>query len=93
MKEVFDFMSIFTLDSFKEFELKLKTFEGLMKQEGLSREEVLRKRSYVRICSLAITQSNHKYSDLANLLNMKEEDIEDWAIEAIQSRVIEAKID
>jgi len=53
-KEVFDFMNTFTLESGNEFEQKLKTYENLMKQEGLDKEEVIRKKSYVRICSLPL---------------------------------------
>lgn len=47
----------------------------------------------MQICSLTLENSNHKYSDLASLLNIKKEDVETWAIEAIASGIIDAKID
>ena len=37
--------------------------------------------------------TSYKYADLATLLNIKAEDVEAWAIEAIASGIIDAKID
>lgn len=33
------------------------------------------------------------FADLAKLINIKEDDIEEWVIEAIGNHIIEAKID
>jgi translation initiation factor 3 subunit M len=40
-----------------------------------------------------LENSNHKYDDLANILNIKKDDVEQWAIEAIAAGIIDAKID
>lgn len=37
--------------------------------------------------------TNFAYSDLAKLLNIDEDEIENWAIDAIQNKIIDAKID
>ena len=42
---------------------------------------------------MKLENSNHKYEDLANILNIKKEDVEQWAIEAIAGDIIDAKID
>jgi hypothetical protein len=42
-----------------------------MKNEGLSLEEVQKKKSYVKICSIKVDNANFKYTDLANLLNVR----------------------
>jgi hypothetical protein len=41
-----------------------------MEKERLTKEEVLKKKQYVQICSLELENSNYKYSDLALLLNV-----------------------
>lgn len=64
-----------------------------MQDEGLTEEEVILKKTYVQICSLNTDKTNFKYSDLATLLNIDESDIEEWAIEAISRKIIDAKID
>ena len=64
-----------------------------MTQENLTKEEVLKKKQYVQICSLTLENSNHKYSDLAALLNISKDEVEGWAIEAIANGIIDAKID
>ncbi len=92
-KEVFDFMSLFTSTDSKQFEAKVKGFQRLMDSEKLAMEDVIRKKQYVQICSLKLENSNHKYDDLANILNIKKDDVEQWAIEAIAAGIIDAKID
>ena len=64
-----------------------------MDQEKLAVEEVIRKKQYVQICSLNLDNSNHKYQDLAQILNISKEDVEQWSIEAIAAGIIDAKID
>jgi translation initiation factor 3 subunit M len=42
---------------------------------------------------LKLENSNHKYTDLAEILNIQKDDVEQWAIEAIAAGIIDAKID
>ena len=65
-----------------------------MKAEGITESEAIQKKSYVEICSLATTESsNFDYGQLASLLNIAADDVEEWAIEAIANKIIDAKID
>jgi hypothetical protein len=86
-------LSLFTQTDAKNFLTSLPTFSKLMKDEGLTQEEVVLKKSYVQICSLSTEKTNFKYEDLAQLLNIKTNEVEMWAIEAITKRIIDAKID
>jgi hypothetical protein len=86
-------LSLFTQADTKDFKNQLGSFSALMKAEGLTEEDVIRKKSYVAICSLATENTNFKYSDLAALLNIAAADVEEWAIEAISRNIIDAKID
>ena len=51
------------------------------------------KKSYVQICTLQTEKTNFAYSELAKLLNIDEDEIENWAIDAIHNKIIDAKID
>jgi len=65
-----------------------------MAEEKLETKNVILKKSYLQICQLSTeTMTNFKYEDLANLLNIDKDDVEEWAIEAIQAKIIDAKID
>jgi hypothetical protein len=54
----------------KNFESQLGQYQALITQERLSKEEVIRKKQYVEICSLKLEHSNYKYSEIAKLLNV-----------------------
>ena len=48
----------------------------------------------MQICSLSTEKSsNFSFKDLASHLNISESEIEEWAIEAIANKIIDAKID
>lgn len=92
-KEVFDFLNLFTTTDSKQFPAKVKGFTRLMEEEKLNMDDVIKKKQYVQICSLKLENSNHKYDDLAGILNIPKDEVERWAIEAIAAGIIDAKID
>ena len=92
-QEVSKLLNLFTSTDAKGFEKKLGQFKKLMKEEGLTKDELTIKKSYVQICSLSTEVTNFAYSELAELLNIAEDEIESWAIDAIQNKIIDAKID
>jgi len=92
-EEVLKLLNLFTTTDAKGFEAQINKFAKLMKEEGLTKEELIVKKSYVQICSLSTDVTNFAYSDLAKLLNIDEDEIENWAIDAIQNKIIDAKID
>lgn len=52
------------------------------------------KKSYLQICQLSTEKTtNFKYAEVASLLNISQDDVEEWAIEAIANRIIDGKID
>jgi PCI domain len=86
-------LSIFTKTDAKNFKEALNGFAKLIQEEKLTKEELILKKSYVEICSLSTEKTNFKFSDLANLLNLDLNEVEEWAIEAISKKIIDAKID
>ena len=63
-------MSLFTSTKSKDFAEKVKGYKDLVKNENLKMEEIIKKKQYVDICSLKLDQSNHSYTEIANLLNV-----------------------
>jgi len=57
------------------------------------------KKQFIQICSLdqentdSLTGKLMKFVELASLLNIDEDDVEEWAIEAINNDIIDARID
>ena len=91
--EVFKFLNLFTTTDAQDFKGQISKFQDIMTKENLSMNEVITKKSYLQICSLSTQTTNYTYTDLSKLLNIAEDDIEEWAIEAIQNKIIDAKID
>jgi len=63
-------MSLFTNTDIKEFQEKVKQYQKLISDEHLNMEDIIKKKQYVQICSLQLDQSNHKYEELASILNV-----------------------
>ena len=65
-----------------------------LKEQGIeiSKEEALLKKQYMVICVIDKKRS-HTYAELAKLLNIKEEEVEDWTFDAISNELIDAKVD
>lgn len=57
-------------------------------------DQLLKKKSYLLICQLSTEKTtNFKYSEVASLINIEEDEVEEWAIEAIANKIIDGKID
>jgi len=92
-QDVFKFLNLFTKTDAKNFLKELTQFDKLMAAEGLNKDDMILKKTYVQICSLNTDKTNFKYAELATLLNISADDVEEWAIDAISNEIIDAKID
>merc|ERR1712048_594309 len=95
-KKYHDFLSLFTNTDAKGFGKELAKFEDIIKSEGLEKSDLVRKKSYFEICKLSGStdnQTNYKYEQLAAHLDINVDDVEEWTIEAIADKIIDAKID
>ena len=59
----------------------------------MKESDVLLKKTYVQICTLNTDKTNFSFDELSKLLNIDASEVEMWAIEAITSKIIDAKID
>ena len=68
--KVCSLLNLFTQASGKEFKTSLGEYQDLMKNEGLTEQELIVKKSYVQICTLNTQVTNFTYSELSELLNV-----------------------
>jgi hypothetical protein len=92
-KELHEFFSLFITTDASNFKGQMQKYAKTMASEHITQEEAITKKSYLQICTLSTQTSNFKYSELSQLLNIDEGDIEEWAIEAIHNKIMDAKID
>lgn len=82
-KDLFLFFNLFIDSDAQNFKGQVQKYAKIMTDENITMEEVITKKSYLQICTLSTQISNFKYSELSKLLNIDEDAIEEWAIEAI----------
>ena len=90
-KELFEFIDLFLKADVASFKKSIAKAKKLMDTHGISAEEATLKKQYIDVCSIKGEVMKNK--DLAKLLDIKEDDIEEWVIEAMANDVIDAKID
>ena len=72
----------------KSYEKEKKTFD----EQGITTEEALLKRQYISICSLKEGE-RLGFDQMAKLIGLPVEDVEEWIIDANINGIVEAKID
>lgn len=90
-KELFDFVDLFLKADVAAFKKDVSKMKKVMDAQKIQLEQAILKKQYIDVCSI---QSNKmSFKDLAKLLDIKEDDIEEWVIEAMSNDIIDAKID
>ena len=72
---MFALLSLFTTASAAEFKAQLAGYQDLMRNEGLTEQELIVKKSYVQICSLNAEKTNYSYAELAQILNVSQAEL------------------
>ena len=67
--------------------------ESVFKKLSLEKEACVLKMRLLSLCSLASRQQSIPYSDIASCLEVPEDDVEMWAIKAIQANLMDARLD
>jgi translation initiation factor 3 subunit M len=75
---------------FKEFHGKN---EAVFKKLSLEKEACMLKMRLLTLCSLASRQQSIPYGEIASALEVAEEEVEMWAIKAIQANLVDARLD
>lgn len=90
-KELFEFVDLFLKDDVATFKKNIAKMNKLMEAQQITVDQATLKKQYIDVCS--IQSETTSFKDLAKLLDIKEDDIEEWVIEAMSNDVIDAKID
>jgi translation initiation factor 3 subunit M len=77
------------LDSFQAFQAKHPDF---LQNAGLTSENCLRKIRLLSLASLGADSSEVPYALIAGTLQISEDDVESWIIDAVSVKLIEAKL-
>lgn len=89
---LFDLASLFATERLAA----LEAFEGknpnFFKDSGIDRDAAFKKMRLLSLASLAAESPVVPYDDVMSTLNVGEDDVETWVIEAIGAKLIEAKM-
>mmetsp|Transcript_11460 Transcript_11460/g.19394 ORF Transcript_11460/g.19394 Transcript_11460/m.19394 type:complete len:110 (+) Transcript_11460:925-1254(+) len=94
-------MEMFTKGDIQSFKKDLKGQKKVLEQFKLSGEEATLKKQYIHICTADsselktanLGESCVDFKQLAKILDISEDDVEEWVIEAMRGEIIDAKID
>lgn len=79
-----------TLSAYKAYESKNKAF---MVEHGISAEETTTKMRLLTLCSLGVQSQTLQYRQISSALEIADDDVELWVVEAIASGLLEANMD
>lgn len=99
--DLYTFFKFFLNEDIATFGKNLSKNKGVMDKNAISTDHATQKKQYIQICSLgqdANAESSTsgkvlKFSELVSLLQISADDVEEWAIEAINNDIIDARID
>lgn len=92
-KEIFDFVDLFTKKEIDVFKKDLASYKKLMDEHVVTMEMAIQKKQYVAICSLDLAEkSTYTFKEIATLLGIDIDDVEEWCIDAITNNIIDARI-
>jgi len=95
-KEIFNLVDLVVSSDMAKFKKELDSYNKLMEQHKVSKQMVQEKKRFVQICSINIESSTGNkmtFKEVAKMLDLKEDDVEEWAITAINNDIIDARID
>lgn len=80
------------------FKKELSAHKALMAQQKIDEALVLQKKQYIELCKYCAGKNkgdgvSMKFTEMAKLLVIAEDDVEEWVINAMGNGVLEAKID
>lgn len=79
-----------------QFKKEVSKMQKLLQEKDISMEEAILKKQYIQICSIEDVPDQEKeqtFAEIAKLLDIDEEEIEEWIIQAMSHGVIDAKMD
>lgn len=92
-KKGFQLLKFFIEESWTSFKDFSSSNAEFLKTNGIDLEEASRKLRLLTLCNLAASTSSLSYSLIAKHLQINENEVEFWVINAIGENILEAKLD
>ena len=83
---LFELLQIFTYKDLKDYNAWQSKNAAVLTKLGLKNEDCVQKMQYLSLCSLAAEKQILKYSEIATALGIKEDQVEEWIIDAIENQ-------
>ena len=90
-KEVFSLVDLIVKSDIANFQKQLAQYKSLMEKNKMTADMLVEKKRFIEICSQDIEVLS--FADLAKMLNLKEDEVEEWAIMAINHDILDGRID
>jgi len=94
-QKIFNLVNAVTTQDIKAFTKDLDSYKALLDQHRITRDMLLEKKRFITICSMGFESSAGNvltFKELGGLLDLSEDEIEEWAITAINNDIIDARI-
>lgn len=95
-KQLFQIVDLYLKKDIVQFKSQISKMKKVLDEKKISMEEAVLKKQYIQICSIgedAGQESEQTFTEIAKLLDIDEDDIEEWIIQAMSHGIIDAKMD
>jgi len=95
-KEIFAIVDAVVSSDMKAFSKELDKYKKYLDSHKVSKQMMEEKKRFVLVCTLNIESSTGKvlkFKELADLIGLGIDDVEEWAINAINHNIIDGRID
>jgi len=91
--QIHNLLKIFITGEVREMEDFVKNNIDFLKKEGIDTDDVLVKFRISRFSDLASTKSEISYSEVASVLNIDIDEVENWVVQAISKNFVKCSLD
>lgn len=92
-EKLIELLHIFTYENLDEYTKWESTNKKYLESANIDPQVCRNKITYLSFCSQAMKDNVITYDELAKIVGIKREEIEDWIIDAIVNNIIDARID
>lgn len=92
-KRTFELLQVFSSGNVEEYVAFHSKHSVFMEEQGIAHEKAMENMRLLSICSLASTHEEIPYAEIAKILQISEDEVEDWVVKAITAKLMDAKMD
>lgn len=89
----FELLKVFTSGNVEQFIQFQKKNRSFLEAQGISQDEALTNIRLLSICSLASEHEEIPYAEIAKILQIEANEVENWVVKATAAKLMDAKMD